>query len=98
MIGQIITREFRISNYIEAGLWISIAAGFVFAALKYGGVIRRRCWIAAVVFLLFGLSDLVEAGTGAWYRPIWLLLWKGGCLVVMGWLLFVYFRERRAMK
>src|SRR3954471_16195493 len=95
MIAALTTPAFRISNYIEAGLWTSIGIGFVIAALKYSGLTRRRCWIAAVTFTCFGISDLVESQTGAWYRPIWLLIWKGLCLLVMVWLLVLYFRERR---
>jgi len=99
----VITRAFQISNYIEAGLWISIGVGFAIAAVRrkgiaYTGSGRSKCRIAAVHFILFGLSDLVEAHTGAWYRPLWLLLWKGACLVGFSILLLLYFREHRARK
>src|SRR2546423_1374606 len=95
MIGALTTPAFRISNYIEAGLWTSIGIGFAIAALKHGGVTRRRCWIAAVTFVLFGISDLVESQTGAWYRPIWLFAWKGVCVLVLLYLMFVHFRDHR---
>src|SRR5436190_23685031 len=91
----VITRAFQISNYIEAGLWSTIGIGFAIAALRKIGSARRQCWIAAVTFVLFGISDLVESTTGAWYRPIWLLIWKGLCLLVFAWLLINYFRGRR---
>jgi len=91
----VITRAFQISNYIEAALWSSIGIGFAVAAMSRSGITRRRCWIAAVTFVLFGISDLVESHTGAWYRPIWLLAWKGACLVVFAVLGFVHFREIR---
>jgi len=75
----VITRAFQISNYIEGGLWISIGVGFAIAAVRrkgiaYTGSGRRQRRIAALHFILFGISDVVEAQTGAWYRPIWLLL------------------------
>jgi hypothetical protein len=91
----VITRAFQISNYIEAGLWSSIGVGFAIAALRQAGLVRKRCWIAAITFVLFGISDLVESQTGAWYRPIWLLIWKGVCLLIFAWLLVNYFRDRR---
>jgi hypothetical protein len=92
----VITRAFQISNYIEAALWISIGIAFAIAALRHTGIARRHCWIAAVDFILFGISDLVESTTGAWYRPLWLLIWKGLCLLVFAWLLIAYIRQRRA--
>ena len=92
---SVITRAFQISNYIEAALWSSIGIGFAIAAFRQSGVARKRCWIAAINFVVFGMSDLVEAQTGAWYRPIWLLMWKGACLVVFAYLMFVHFRDHR---
>jgi hypothetical protein len=92
----VITRAFQISNYIEAGLWICIGLAFAIAALRHSGVTRRHCWIAAISFVLFGISDLVESTTGAWYRPLWLLIWKALCLLVFAWLLISYIRRRGA--
>jgi hypothetical protein len=91
----VITRAFEISNYIEAALWSSIGIGFAIAAITHSGITRRRCWIAAVTFVLFGISDLVEAHTGAWYRPLWLLAWKGVCVLVLGYLMLVHFRDHQ---
>ena len=92
----VISRAFQISNYIEAGFWTCIGIGFAIAALKQTGITRRHCWIAAIDFVLFGISDLVESTTGAWYRPWWLLFWKGLCLLVFAWLLIQYLRTRKA--
>ncbi|MBE7458640.1 MAG: hypothetical protein KJ057_17160 [Phycisphaerae bacterium] len=36
-----------------------------------------------MTFLAFGASDVVEADTGAWWRPWWLLAWKAACLAVL---------------
>jgi len=91
----VITRAFQISNYIEAGLWTSMGIGFAIAALRQTALARKRCWIAAVTFVLFGISDLVESQTGAWYRPIWLLIWKGICVLVFACLMFLHFRDQR---
>gem|GEM_PF-3089523 len=49
---------------------------------------RRGRWTrgsaAASVFLaLFGVSDFVEVHTGAWWRPWWLLAWKGDCIFAL---------------
>ena len=54
-------------NHIEAGLWFSIGLGMLITA-----VIRRRDnrWltlllVATVAFTLFGVSDIIEAESGA---------------------------------
>jgi hypothetical protein len=82
-------------NYGEAALWWLIALAFVYYALRQQGAARRRCWTAAVVFLAFGLSDVVEAHTGAWWQPWWLLVWKAACVIAMAALLVGDWRARR---
>jgi hypothetical protein len=91
-----ITDAFRYSNYVEAGLWSTIGIGFLVQAIRLQGPARPRCLIAAVTFLAFGASDYVEAHTGAWWHPWWLLVWKGSCLLVFALLLVIYFKNRRA--
>jgi hypothetical protein len=86
---------FRLANLIEAGFWAVVAVGFVVGAMRSEGMIRRRCWVGAVTFLVFGVSDVIEAETRAWYRPIGLLVLKGLCLLVMGWLLVGYVKKDR---
>jgi hypothetical protein len=89
-----VTSFFADSNYFECGLWCAIGAGFLIrAALRRG---RRAAVITAgVTFLLFGLSDFVEAHTGAWWRPWWLLVWKGLCLLVFLILLIRYIQLKK---
>jgi hypothetical protein len=88
-------RFFEIANYAEAVFWAVVAVCFALAAFRQTGKIRRECWIAAGTFLLFGLSDVVEVQSGAWYRPWWLLLWKALCVLSITRLLTVYIRLRR---
>jgi len=70
-----------IGNYIEAAFWITVGA---IVAVR-GGSARppfyRLPWLASGLFVVFGVSDIVEAQTGAWWRPLWLLAWKGLCLI-----------------
>lgn len=74
---------FVTANYAEAALWGLIAVLCAAYALRRSGVARRRSWQAAAAFLVFGLSDVVEVHTGAWWRPRWLLVWKAACVVVL---------------
>src|SRR4051794_7384170 len=91
-----ITREFAVSNYIEAGLWSAIAIGFLIQAMRLRGRARRLCGVGFVAFLAFGASDWVEAHTGAWWHPWWLLVWKGGCIAVFAALLWGYVLRKKA--
>ena len=67
----------RTFNSFESLLWIII--GGVLAALvkkKEYVVHKRQIIIAAILFVLFGASDIVEVYSGAWWTPWWLLVWK----------------------
>jgi len=83
----------RTFNLIEGIFWIAVAGGFLLALIK--PTQRRAKLIAAANFIAFGLSDFVEMHTGAWWRPWWLLVWKGICFAVMLALLIAYLRRRR---
>jgi hypothetical protein len=84
---------FATSNYIEGALWGSIGVGFVIHAICKRGSFTSI--IAAIAFFAFGASDVVEAHTGAWWRPWWLLVWKGICLAIFLVLLLRYVAARR---
>ena len=71
---------FVLSNRIEAALWMLIALAMTIAAVRRAHV-RFECVIGAIAFALFGVSDLVEATTGAWWRPWWLFAWKAACVL-----------------
>jgi hypothetical protein len=71
----------EIGNQIEGVFWIAIAGIVAVAGLRsHCGRRRLLAGIAAGLFVLFGISDFVEAQTGAWWEPVWLLVWKGLCL------------------
>lgn len=77
---------FVLANYAEAVLWFAVGVGFAIAACRRPS--RRRAWlVAAAAFIAFGVSDVVEASTGAWWRPWWLLGWKAACVIVFAGLL-----------
>lgn len=80
-------------NLLEALLWIGIAAGFLVGMA--GPAHRGTKALAAIAFLAFGLSDLVEMRTGAWWEPWWLLLWKVSCVLALVGLLAHYVKLRR---
>ena len=72
----------RMLNLIEAGFWIVLG----FAAMLWPRAGREQRRIGRFIglwLIIFGLSDLVEMSTGAWYRPWWLLVWKALCLLML---------------
>jgi hypothetical protein len=84
---------FVTANHIEAGLWTVIGTGFLLhALLKRGDTISL---VASGAFLLFGFSDVIETRMGAWWRPWWLLVMKGSCVLVFLVLLARHLRDRR---
>jgi hypothetical protein len=67
-------------NWFEAVFWWGLAGTLAWRANGPGAVIARR---VAWILVPFGLSDLVESQTGAWWRPWWLLAWKAACVVAL---------------
>ena len=72
----------KTGNVIEAGLWFVVALALTFQSIRSAGRSRALLAILAAAFLVFGISDLIESQTGAWWRPLWLLAMKGGCVVI----------------
>ena len=80
-------------NYAEALLWFIIAL-----ALAVRLRMRRPWpwrWLLPCAFALFGVSDLIEVQTGAWWEPWWLLVMKAACVLVF---LLAWWAHRRQGK
>lgn len=68
------------ANQIEACVWFLIALVALTQAIRK----RSRTYaILAPTFLVFGVTDLIEAETGAWWKPWWLFALKAACVVVI---------------
>ena len=70
-------------NVFEVFWWTGCGIVVLAQTLRAGGVHRGRGYVLAATFVLFGLSDVVELQTGAWWRPWWLLAWKAACIAVL---------------
>jgi len=70
-------------NLYEAILWFVIAAALFVTAIfdKSKTLYKINLIISAILFILFGISDLIEMQTGAWWRPLSLLALKSACVV-----------------
>jgi hypothetical protein len=71
--------ELAVFNCLEALLWMSISVA-VFRKSRGTPATTRLGAVASLWFFLFGVSDLFEAYTGAWWRPWPLLVLKGACV------------------
>ena len=83
---------FEIVNWLEVFLWPVLGLACVIGAKVKTGRVSAAIRVLAVAFLLFGLSDYIELGTGAWWKPAWLLLMKAACIVVFLWVGLKYKR------
>ncbi len=87
-------------NYIESVLWFIIAMGLLVHSFKLGksDAYFKICLIASVAFVAFGVSDIIEAQTGAWWRPFSLLVLKASCVVTFVLCFFKYKKLQGAKK
>ena len=88
----------EIFNAVEAVFWIGLAGlSAVFGRGTRGFTARRQG--ALVVFLAgFGISDIIEVFTGAWWKPVGLLVLKGACLSGLIVTAFLIYRARWAVR
>ena len=90
--AEILETVYRKGNYIEAGIWFIFAGAFAISAMKNRDLVRLHRIVATFTFLLFGLSDIVEVQTGAWWHPWWLFVWKSLCVLSMFCLLIFHLK------
>jgi ribose/xylose/arabinose/galactoside ABC-type transport system permease subunit len=72
-------------NYVEAAIWFLIAIIVLFYQLKKRTPFGRIFYSLSFIIFIFGISDIIEAHTGAWWKPWWLLVLKGACIISMVW-------------
>ena len=63
-------------NLIESILWIGIGLGLYLSKKSFPIKQNKNIVITAILFLLFGVSDIIEIYSGAWWNSWWLLIWK----------------------
>ena len=87
-------------NLVEAALWFAVSLTFVVKTAFAHGRLRRVFSILAVAFAVFGLTDLIESETGAWWRPLWLLGLKAACVAsfVVGFVAYYRITRRHENK
>lgn len=71
--------EYALFNRVEAALWFTMGAVLFVAIRRTRPAYRRLARNGGVAFVVFGITDLVEAVT----YPPWLLLIKAACVIVL---------------
>jgi len=82
-------------NSVEAGWWFLMAVLVLAAGRRFRGTTFRLRLVLALFFALFGLSDVIEVQTGAWWRPLGLLILKGVCVAGLLACSAIVFRNRK---
>lgn len=82
-------------NTVEAALWLGIGLALALVPRIRGLSSANRAALV-VSYLLFGVSDLIELRTGAFWRPWWLLLFKAVCLAGIVTGMTIWLRRRRS--
>jgi hypothetical protein len=88
----------RGGNFIEAGIWFLLAMTLLVYALRTEQRERGTLIGLAAVLAIFGLSDLVEARTGAWWKPWWLFVWKALCVLALTFGFWRYYRMKKVSR
>ncbi len=85
-------------NFYEAFIWFFVA-GISLAYARKSKDRRQRIFLLWTVplWIAFGVSDFVEIQTGAWYKPWWLLAWKGVCVIGNATLLGCYYARSKRL-
>jgi glycerol-3-phosphate acyltransferase PlsY len=81
-------------NVIEAGIWIALAGWFLFLAVRRRSSLKKTFLVFSATLFVFGISDLIETQTGAWYKPFSLFMLKAICVLFIAGCLVVLFRNR----
>lgn len=70
-------------NLLESAMWLVLGAMVAVRARSAIPRLRRVGFVTAIALLAFAGTDIVEARTGAWFRPWWLLVYNGLCIAVL---------------
>ncbi|MBL9134011.1 MAG: hypothetical protein JNG86_22555 [Verrucomicrobiaceae bacterium] len=77
----------RLFNLCEAAWWFLVA---VLLVVRPSDKLTRTSWRwpLPAAFAVFGVSDLIEAQTGAWWHPWWLFVIKAVCVLcfLLAWI------------
>lgn len=80
-------------NFFEGLLWLGLSAIFFKIKVFKKQPDKKADYIVAVLLIFFGISDFIEMKTGAWWKPLWLLGWKGINLFALIFTFFKFYKK-----
>lgn len=88
--------EFIRFNLYEGSFWILLGIVCYILNKLTSPKFSKISLVAAIVFILFGISDYVEVKMGGFLYPIawWLLVWKVACVIGITFIIYWYFKLR----
>ena len=86
----------RDGNIIEAGVWFLLSMVLLVHTLRSEKRFRFVLVVLVATLAAFGGSDLVEARTGAWWKPWWLFVWKAACVILLLFGFLRYFQIQKS--
>jgi len=84
-------------NIFEGFLWLGFSCIFFIPAMKRTEKNRLFCILGGLAFVFASLSEFYEAHTGAWWKPWWLILWKGS-FAPISVLMYLWYRKIQKTK
>jgi hypothetical protein len=72
-------------NIGECILWLFMAVVVMLMSRHRARLLSGTLRTLSVTFFLFGISDFLEAYSGAWWTPPALLLLKVGCIITLAY-------------
>ena len=85
-----------IGNQVEAVIWFIVAVVLFVRSFSAPAQYKLITYLASLAFLAFGISDIIETYTGGWWKPWWLLVLKGTCIVIFIVCLLRYYKLKKA--
>jgi hypothetical protein len=86
-------------NAFEVGMWLVMALIVAVLCVHASDRYRKTVLsIGALLLMAFAGSDAVEFYTGAWWRPWWLLCWKGVCIIGLLSVAIAYWMDQQRIK
>jgi len=82
-------------NILEALFWFLLSVMFFRYYLKSNSLLKSKFLILSITLILFGISDMIELFTGAWYEPLGLMVLKLSCGASMIYCFSVFIVNRK---
>ena len=81
-------------NLFEAMLWFAIGMILTLRSRVVAQRFKRLCLVAGLTFFVFGMTDICEIYTRAWFKPRALLALNAACIIVLLLCSITYYKRK----